>query len=290
MQKFDVTEIEAAAEYFDRWGYVVFRDAVSPELANGFWEKVDDAITHNDGLTYTLYGQIHTGPGVPLDGKKLPRIVDIESHVPESRALMLSPLVSTFLHRWYKGVAPTCLQTLTYKFSSEQGAHSDKKLVAPLHAKDYDRETLVASWFALEPSSVRNGALIVYPGSHRIPKPSLMWEIKNDYGAYVGALDTLCREHGCEPQVFEADLGDVLFWHGDLVHAGGAITAQGAEPPTRKSLVCHYAALRQWTRSRDPEHLRVRYGGGSYFQKRAALPEPLPQTWYDRFQSGPRVG
>ena len=289
MLKYETSEIEAAAEYFDRWGYVVFKNATSPELAESFWEKVEDAVAYNENLTYTMYGQIYTGPEVPLDGKKLPRIVDIESHVPEARQLMLAPVVSSFLRRWYKGVAPTCLQTLTYKYSSEQGAHSDKKLVAPPHASDYDRETLIASWFALEPSSLKNGALIVYPGSHRIPKPALKWELLYDYGGYVNALDTLCREQGCEPEAFEAEQGDLLFWHGDLVHAGGPITSQDPDPPTRKSLVCHYAALRQWTRSRDAAHLRVRHGDGSYFHKQAFLPT-VPRSPFDRFVSGPRVG
>lgn len=202
---------------------------------------------------------------------------------------MLAPVVTQFLKRWYDGEEPTCLQTLTYKYSSEQGAHSDKKLVAPPQADAYDRETLVASWFALEPSNLDNGALIVYPGSHALAKPDLTWEIENDYGAYVRALDTLCRENGCEPVTFEAELGDVLFWHGDLVHAGGPIMSQAADLPTRKSLVCHYAALPKTARSQDDVHLRVRYGGGSYFHKTAFLPR-LTRSWFDRFTAGPRVG
>jgi ectoine hydroxylase-related dioxygenase (phytanoyl-CoA dioxygenase family) len=289
MRKFDTTEIRAAAEYFDRWGYVVFRNVIPQALSGSFWSRVEDAIAHNDNLTYTMYGNIYTGTDTPLDGKKLPRIIDIESHVSEARQLMLAPVVSRFLKHWYKGAAPTCLQTLTYKFSSEQGAHSDKKLVAPPHAHDYDRETLVASWFALEPSSVRNGALIIYPGSHRVPKPDLSWELEHDYAAYARALDTLCRENGCEPVTFEADQGDMLFWHGDLVHAGGAIAAPDAEPPTRKSLVCHYAALPKSTASRDPNFERVRYGGGSYFHKRAFLP-PARETWLGRLLGGSRAG
>lgn len=288
MIKYEITDIKAAAEYFDRYGYVIFKNSISTDLIDSFWSKTEQAISENDDLTYTMYGQIYSGPAVPLDGKKLPRIVDIESHVAEARRLMLAPVISKFLRRWYKGVAPTCLQTLTYKYSSEQGAHSDKLLVSPPHAHDYDRETLVASWFALEPSSIKNGALIVYPGSHRIPKPDLAWELAHDYGAYARALDALCRERGCEPEVFEADLGDLLFWHGDLIHAGGPITSQDLEPPTRKSLVCHYAALRKWTRSRDPAHVRVRHGGGSYFHKEACLPT-LSRSRFDRFMSGPRL-
>jgi ectoine hydroxylase-related dioxygenase (phytanoyl-CoA dioxygenase family) len=236
-----------------------------------------------------MYGQIYTGTSVPLDGKKLPRIIDIESHVADAGRLMLAPVICKFLQRWYKGVAPTCLQTLTYKYSSEQGAHSDKLLVSPPQAYDYDRESLVASWFALEPSSRRNGALIIYPGSHRVPKPDLSWELENDYGAYARALDVLCRGHGCEPEVFEANAGDLLFWHGDLVHAGGPITSPEPEPPTRKSLVCHYAALAPDKESLDPAQLRVRYRGGSYFHKTAFLPK-LKRSWFEPADAMPRVG
>jgi ectoine hydroxylase-related dioxygenase (phytanoyl-CoA dioxygenase family) len=288
MQKFDIGEVAQAVAYFDRWGYVVFRNAIEPGLADRFWSGVEEAIRSNENLTYTMYGKLYSGPSVPLDGKKLPRITDIESHVPEARALMLSPVVSDFLTRWYQGVAPTCLQTLTYKFSSEQGAHSDKKLVSPPQAPDYDRETLAAAWFALEPSSVENGALVIYPGSHRVPKPDLTWEVENDYGAYMRAMDTLCRENGCEPQAFEADAGDVLFWHSDFVHAGGPITSQASEPPTRKSLVCHYAKLDKQTASRDADHVRVPSGGGSYFHKRAFLPKQRA-SWLERLLGRARI-
>ncbi len=288
MKKFEVSEQAAAQQYFDAHGYVVFRRSFDPGLSERFWQKVEASIAHNANLTYSVHGQLYAGPDVPLEGKKLPRIIDIESHVPEARELMLGPAITQFLTRWYGGQSPTCLQTLTYKYSSEQGAHSDKKLVAPPHADTYDRETLTASWFALEPSNLENGALIVYPGSHKIPKPDLSWEIANDYGAYVRAIDALCRQHGSDPVVFEAELGDILFWHGDLVHAGGPIMSQAAETPTRKSLVCHYAAIPKQERSLDPAHLRVRYGAGSYFHKTAYLPR-LSRSWFDRYTAGPRV-
>ena len=288
MQKFRIGELPAAQAYFDKWGYVVFSGAFGSELAGKFWDRVAQAIASNESLTYSVHGKIYAGPDVPLEGKKLPRIIDIESHVAEARELMLAPAVTRFLRRWYGGRDPTCLQTLTYKYSSEQGAHSDKKLVSPPQADSYDRETLTAAWFALQASNLENGALIVYPGSHLIPKPDLTWEIENDYGAYVRALDTLCRDHGCEPVTFEAELGDILFWHGDLVHAGGSIQSPAADIPTRKSLVCHYAALPPKARSEDAAHLRVRYRDGSYFHKRAFLPQ-LRRSWFDRFAAGPRV-
>ena len=289
MRKFAATDIEPAAAYFDRWGYAVFENAFDPEDDRRFWDAVEAAIQHNQQLTYSMYGQLYSGASVPLDGKKLPRIVDIESHAPETAPLMLAPLVTTFLKRLYKGLAPTCLQTLTYKYSSEQGAHADKLLVSPPQAPDYDRETLAAAWFALEASNAENGALIIYPGSHRVPKPDDSWNLQHNYRAYAEGLDALCRGAGCPPEMFQAAPGDILFWHADLVHAGGPITSDAPQPPTRKSLVCHYAALPIWRRSRDPQLLRVRYGDGTYFHKRAYL-RPLRRSPINRFLGGPRIG
>jgi len=288
MRTFSPGEIAAAKAHFDTYGYVVFRRMFEPDRGRAFWRTVEASIAGNADLTYSVWGKFFSGPDVPLEGKRLPRITDIESHVAETRALMLGTGVTTFLRDWYDGRAPTCLQTLTYKFSSEQGAHSDKLLVRPPWAPDYDCETLVAAWFALEPSRAENGALIVYPGSHRLEKPDLSSELATDYGAYSRALDELCRDAGLQPQTFEAEPGDVLFWHGDLVHAGGAITSDAAELPTRKSLVCHYAVLPTRRRSRDPGVLRVRYGRGYYFHKRPFLP-PLKRSLWNRFRGGPRV-
>lgn len=286
MIKFDVTETQAASAYFDRWGYVVFKDAIDPQLRAAFWDQVEAAIAGNADLTYSLYGKLYQGPEVPLEGRRLPRIVDIESHVSAARKLILSPVIGAFLRQQYKGAAPTCLQSLTYKYSSEQGAHSDKWLVAPPHAPAYDRETLIAAWFALESSDERNGALVIYPGSHRIPKPDLQKELASDYGAYMQALDTLGRENGCAPEAFHAAAGDILFWHGDLIHAGGQITAESAELPTRKSLVTHYASIPPRMPTGDDSYVRVRHAAGSYFHKRRFLP-PLRRSLFDRFIGGP---
>jgi hypothetical protein len=146
VKRFHVTQIAEAVDYYDKHGYVVFTNAFSRQVGFQFWQDVEQQIAENDLLTYSWYGQFYSGRHAPLEGKKLPRIIDIESHSDFAAKLLMAPVISSFLSAVYQGVEPTCLQTLTYKFSSEQGAHSDKTLVAPPCAHDYDRESLTAAW------------------------------------------------------------------------------------------------------------------------------------------------
>jgi hypothetical protein len=266
LARFSPDQIESAVQYFQNWGYVILTDAFPVAQGNAFWGDLERAMAQNTPLTCSAWGQLYTYPDVPLEAGRFPRVVDAESHVPSSRELMLAPPIVKFLEFYYSGL-PTCLQTLTYKYSSEQGAHSDKTLVSPPAASDYDRETLTASWIALEDSDETNGALIVYPGSHKLRKRGFFDGFGDDYGRYSSYVHELCVANDCAPVTYRAHAGEVLFWHGDFVHAGGPIKSRGEVLPTRRSLVCHYARLPQGYESRDPVWKRVGFGGAFYFEK-----------------------
>ena len=265
LTRFSRSDLAAAANYFRDWGYAIIAEAFPVAQGDAFWNDLEAELGRNTPLTFSVYGQLYTYPEVPLEGRRTPRIIDVESHVASAPDLMLAPAIVEFLTHYYSA-PPTCLQTLTYKYSSEQGAHSDKTLVSPPWAHDYDRETLTASWLAMENSDERNGALIVYPGSHKLKKRGL-GDFNGDYGPYTAYVDTLCRESGCAPKIYRARAGEILFWHSDLVHAGGPITAPGDELPTRRSLVCHYAHLPSRYQSRDPNWRKIERNGASYFAK-----------------------
>ncbi len=262
--KFEPDQIGPALRHFRKHGYVVFENAFDLREGEAFWADVEQALASDVPLTFSVYGKHHVNPDVPPHGFKLPRIIDAEHHLASARALLLSPIVSRFLGRYYRR-APTCLQTLTYKYSSEQAAHSDRTLVAPPHSPRYDRKTLAACWFALEDADARNGALIIYPGSHRVASKSVA-RFGDNYGGFSAHCAEVSEAAGCLPVTFEAKAGDVLFWHGNLVHAGGPILDHEGQP-TRKSFVCHYAAMRDKARSAGPEWVRQRHGEGWYFAK-----------------------
>lgn len=265
IRRFEPNELADAHAYFRAEGFVVFRNAFALEVAERFWNALESGIAGGMPLTFSQYGNLYTNPEVPEGVRGLPRIIDVEDHLEIAHQLMLCETVRAFLEEAY-GAPPTCLQTLTYKYSSEQGAHSDKTLVSPPCAPNYDRETLTAAWFALQPSNRANGALVVYPGSHRVPKRGFT-EGFSDYGVYTAYLEELCITHGCLPTVFTANAGDLLFWASDFVHAGGAIEAEGPELPTRRSLVCHYARLPGWQPSLDKRYIRQPLADASFFRK-----------------------
>jgi ectoine hydroxylase-related dioxygenase (phytanoyl-CoA dioxygenase family) len=268
VRRFSIDQISDAIEYYEEYGYAVFSQGFDVRDGVQFWEEVEQQIAHNERLTYSWYGQFYEGRDAPLEGKKLPRIIDIESHSRTAPNLLMAPAVSAFLKAVYGGFEPTCLQTLTYKFSSEQLAHSDKTLVSPPYAHDYDRETLAASWLALEASDERNGALVIYPGSHRGEKRGFYDGFDNSYDKYTAWLGEWLNANGFEAVTFRAEPGEILFWHGDFVHAGGSILGGGeGSPPTRKSLVCHYARIDDAVPSRDARWIRQNLHGGSYFRK-----------------------
>lgn len=262
--KFDVRAIGPACRYFRRHGYVVFENAFDLSKGDAFWAALEAALRAGAPLSFSHYGKIHVNPDVPLEGFKLPRIIDAEQHLESGRDLALAPIATRFLHALH-GRRPTCLQTLTYKYSSEQSAHSDRSLVDPPQAEDYDRDTLAACWFALEAADAGNGALVIYPGSHEVPTRAITDGFGDSYREFSRHCAEASMAAGCQPVMFEAKAGDVLFWHGNLVHAGGPIRDRERQP-TRRSFVCHYASLGRWKKT-HPDWRRVRHGEGWYFAR-----------------------
>src|SRR4029079_13208172 len=134
--KFDASDVDGAAEFFDTNGYVVFQNAIAPALAASFWSAVEDTIAGNAAVQFSMYGKVYRAIDLPDDLRaELPRIIDIQGHAPIAAHLMFCDPIGRFLERLY-GTTPTCLQTLTYKFSSEQGAHSDYHLASPPSVAD----------------------------------------------------------------------------------------------------------------------------------------------------------
>ncbi|MBL8350008.1 MAG: phytanoyl-CoA dioxygenase family protein [Burkholderiaceae bacterium] len=257
--------LDSALAHFQEKGYVVLPQSISHHVVDGFWQEVDDQIQNNPELTMVLFGEViknAQAQGELLSNGNVLRIIDIENHSPRARDLMLDPAITEFLTAYYDH-PPTAIQTITYKYSSQQGTHSDLHLVSPPGAGgQYDRESLTAAWIACEDADETNGALVIYPGSHRLLKKSLQF-FDMDYGRWVEYLDSHCRKMGCPPTIFHARRGDVLFWHGDLVHAGGPILQPGK---TRKSLVVHYARIPESTPPAVPGLTKRRHRDGWLFQ------------------------
>ncbi|MEZ4712886.1 MAG: phytanoyl-CoA dioxygenase family protein [Caldilineaceae bacterium] len=91
----------------------------------------------------------------------------------------------------------------------------------------------VAAWMALEDIDVENGCLQVVPGSHMWP---LLCTVEADTTqSFTDVTVTLPADQSPTPVIMQA--GDVLFFHGQLVHGSFPNRSRNR---FRRSLIAHY--------------------------------------------------
>jgi hypothetical protein len=120
-------------------------------------------------------------------------------------------------------------------------------------------DTLIGAWIALEPADEQNGCLWVIPQSHCEPiyPPTAPYGLVHADGAFedlfevenvshlddeVNALTKVVRKYP-EPIPVPMGPGDVLFFHGHLLHRS---YPNRTPDRFRRSYVCHYCNARSW--------------------------------------------
>ena len=132
-------------------------------------------------------------------------------------------------------------QSINFFTASEQRTHSDA-----IHMTTFPEGNLIAAWIALEDMTPGNGPLHYYPGSHKLPY--VMNRDFNNVGTssklgdktyedYEDKIQEIVEAQNLEKEIFMAKKGDVLIWHGNLLHGGEPVTEPDS---TRKSMVFHY--------------------------------------------------
>ncbi|MFM7170537.1 MAG: hypothetical protein ACKOYH_06760 [Cyanobium sp.] len=84
------------------------------------------------------------------------------------------------------------------------------------------------------------------------------------FDEYQKHLLRLIDEHHFQPSIFLPKRGDVLIWHGALIHGG---TPMANPALTRRSLVCHYTTVGSHQRMQGQ-----RVGSGFSFDEPPTLP------------------
>jgi phytanoyl-CoA hydroxylase len=128
---------------------------------------------------------------------------------------------------------------INFPAGSQQALHQD---MAVFHI--YPHNYLLGAWIACEDISADAGPLVFYPGSHRVPLftgftdypqtnlRTATGELAHRYQEYVDTLATQFPRHEFLPRK-----GQILLWHGMLIHGGTRIARAGS---TRRSMVIHY--------------------------------------------------
>ena len=146
----------------------------------------------------------------------------------------LRALVSRLLGRAARPFA-----AINFMSGSQQHLHQD---MAVFHI--YPHDYLVGAWIACEDVAVESGPLVLHAGSHRAgmfpgfrdyPQTNLRTADAETTRAYEAWVDAVAARHPRDE--FLAKKGDVLFWHGMLLHGGAPVLRRGI---SRKSMVLHY--------------------------------------------------
>jgi hypothetical protein len=168
--------------------------------------------------------------------------------VPEMRELALYPPLMEEM-RALIGEPMLLHLCLTGWVSTERGWHQDDYLNPP-HVNSW----YAAVWMALEDIHPDSGPFEYVPGSHRWPlmrgskvRKHMPWSeaMRPDWpqlseAFVVPAIDAEIAGRGAEIRSFMAKRGDVLIWHGRLLHRGSKPKQPGMP---RRSLICHYSGV-----------------------------------------------
>jgi hypothetical protein len=248
---------EATLAQWVRDGYVVLRDLV--DLAD-----VDAMVATLDGLwdAHTPIANlelldVRDAPGAPPRNLAHTALL---AHPPEQRARMRASsdwrihgfhYVNAAAHRIFHderlrrvvsrilGRSARPFAAINFMTGSQQHLHQD---MAVFHI--YPHDFLVGAWIACEDVLPDSGPLVIYPGSHRAgmfpgfrdyPQTNLRTADDVVGAAYQTWIDDLATRY--PRHEFLAQKGDVLLWHGMLIHGGVPVARRGT---TRKSFVLHY--------------------------------------------------
>lgn len=167
-------------------------------------------------------------------------------HVAELRDICLDPRLSRLLG-YLIGEEMGLHLNLTGWVSTDRNWHQDDYLNPP-----YVNSWYAAVWIALEDIHPDCGPFEFVPGSHRWPLLKghrvrlFLNEEEREHAAWPSLAERVVNDvaereiarRGVPRRTFIARKGDVLIWHGRLMHRGSYANAPGME---RRALIAHYS-------------------------------------------------
>jgi phytanoyl-CoA hydroxylase len=215
---------DSFASMFHRNGYAVARDLFPATAAAGYGDHFT-ALRRRGGFP----GDPGADPDARDPLRRYPRMMHMHRWDPATLDWLLDPRIARCLRSLLRA-EPYAVQSMLY--FKPPGARGQA-----MHQDNYylrvQPGTCVAAWMALDTADEDNGCLHVVPGSHR-------WPI-----LCTGPADTTTSftditvplPAGTAVRSVLMNPGDVLFFHGSLVH--------GSEPNRsrdrfRRSLIGHY--------------------------------------------------
>jgi hypothetical protein len=207
-------------------GFCIVPDVVTPEHLAAINKDIDDAIQRK-------YQDYVYGTSARIQG--------LHEHYRSVRELWLHPGVMRLLRLIFRDEPSPC-QSLTFVFGSQQDMHQDGVFLTPFPAG-----YMCGVWVALQDVQPDSGELVVYPGSHRLPRvrmseaggPRKNWGSAEGTTAVGNTWQRWISEGKFEEYIYRPRQGSVLIWHENLMHGGSKRRDESKE---RRSIVSHYFA------------------------------------------------
>ncbi|MDJ0798479.1 MAG: phytanoyl-CoA dioxygenase family protein [Calothrix sp. MO_167.B12] len=227
-------------DYYQENGYVVVKDAISPNQitdfmnsyealkgSNNYYFRSQDT-NRTEKLIVNEQGFIEHSILNPID------LVSQRDFCQSALRIICSNSVSQVLTRLTGRQKHTIWQTMFFDKSTGTVAHQDHYYLDSDPAGH-----LVACWYALEDIQEDAGAFFVVPKSHKGPLISRNADIPmfSDHEEYVQKIQKIIQEENYQFQPMLLEKGSVLFWHPFLVH--GAFPNINPKH-SRKSFTAHF--------------------------------------------------
>jgi hypothetical protein len=231
----------------------IFKNLPGARTLIGQVKKHQPILTETEVNQFNGAGYLVIDPEIPerwldqaiADVRDRPEVKGVKHHgtrilngwkfSPAIRHIALAPRVLRILRQLY-GREPLPFQTLNFPIGTEQRPHSDA-----IHFSSDPFGYMCGVWVALEDIDLGNGALVYYPGSHKLPvvrmedvapEPGVKY-----YRQYEDYVERLLQENRLTPERGILKKGQALIWAANLVHGGGPHPDKSR---TRHSQVTHY--------------------------------------------------
>jgi len=214
-------------ELFDAQGYVIVRELFSPAEAAAFSDHYMDLRAR--GVYEGDFAGVDLSSADPL--KRYPRMIHMHRWDDVSLRWMIDSRLNAVMTDLL-GREPFAVQTMLYfkpAGGRGQALHQDQYYLRVRPG------TCIAAWMALDRCDEENGCLQVVPGSHRWPV--LCTEKADTNQSFTDVTVPLPPGQQTVPIIM--DPGDVLFFHGQLVHGSLPNTSSDR---FRRALIGHYIA------------------------------------------------
>jgi ectoine hydroxylase-related dioxygenase (phytanoyl-CoA dioxygenase family) len=207
-------------DFFEKNGYLIIEKCISDELLDAYEKEWD-----KDNLDKRTQHGLLTG----WDGHS--SYLEHDS----IKDILCNETINAVFMDLQKGMA--LHSSRTYGTSTEMPWHHDSVLPNNVAADNY-----IGVWVAIEDVAEDSGPFEFIPGSHKwdidysnVYTVEEIGSFEGDYGSVN--LSEEIRQRGIPSIKFLAKRGDIIIWHGRLIHRGAQIQNKNV---TRKALIGHY--------------------------------------------------